>query len=339
LEAKRSTDNGQNWTANIALKTGLNSNTGLTDAVPFFFSGSNQVGVGYAENSATGSIYGFLRHQNTDPDNVWTDETESIPQFTGTTSDDHISMTVHNNHILMIVKTNGGGPTTANVGLLRRNTNGNWFQHPILLSTGWTRPSLVVDVTNNELYVFGTRELAPKVGEMKHVPIGSYNDLLTAPTDTIFQHEADDFFDVSVSAHPVDGTMNLLVCNSNETRNELWYTLIDLNGTAKARAGELAEARAEDSEAFEGVKVYPNPFNPETFFRFHLSKDTPVRLQIFNLSGQLVRELVDGELPPGVHQRRWNGRSNAGQRVASGVYLYRLQMGEQVFKGRLQMIK
>jgi len=339
LTAKRSTDGGQSWSSEIIVKSGLNSPTGLTDAVAFKINNSNCIGVGYAENSAAGSIYGFLRHFDADANDAWTDETAALPQFSGTTSDDHISMAVHNNTVLMVVKTNGGGPTTANVGLLRRDTAGNWFQHPILLSTGWTRPTLAVDAEHGELYVFGTREQAPKVGEMKHVPLGNYDDLLPAPIDTIFSNDADDFFDISVAAHAVDGAMDLLVCYGNDTRDELWYNLINLNEASKAQRHERAGGKSAADENFEGVQVYPNPFNPDTFFRFKLRKNASVKLRIFNLSGQLVRALIDEQLPKGIHQRRWNGRNHAGQRVASGLYLYRLQVGERVFNGRVQMIK
>ncbi|MDZ7291485.1 MAG: T9SS type A sorting domain-containing protein [candidate division KSB1 bacterium] len=336
LYAKRSSTNGQTWSSAITIKSNLHHDNGLTDAVVFVYNGSNHIGVGYAENSVEGSIYGFLRHKDTDANNVWTDETAAIPQFSGTTSDDHISMTVHNNTIFMIVKTNGGGPSTANVGLLRRDPNGSWFQHPIMLSSGWTRPTLVVDQTHNRLYVFGTREGPVNVGEMKHVAIGAYDDLVAAPIDTIFSNDTDSFFDTSVPAHPVNSTMNLLVCNGNETRHELWYNLINLAGSSKAAPNDGFVGR---HEYFEGVHVFPNPFNAETCFRFKVPENASVKLQIFNLNGQLVRTLVEGHLPKGVHQQRWNGRSNDGHQVASGIYLYRMQIGGKTYCGRVQMIK
>ena len=339
LVAKRSTNGGQTWSSTITIKSHLNNSKGLTDAVKFVTNNANHIGVGYAENSASGSVYGFLYHKDSDPETAWTDETAQIPQFTGTLSDDHISVLAYNNNVLMIVKTNGGGPNTPSVGLLRRAPNGNWFQYPILLSQGWTRPTLAVDQTHNRLYVIGTREHGVKVGEMKHVAFGDYNGLLTAPIDTIFSNEADTFLDVSVAAHWMNGAMNLLVCTGNLTRDEVWYNLINLNGTPKAASDEPAAATVDAKENFEGVQTYPNPFNPDTFFRFKVSRPSGVKLQIFNLSGQLVRTLVNDDLPQGAHQRRWNGQDNAGYRVASGVYLYRLQVGGKVYNGRVQMIK
>jgi hypothetical protein len=342
LVAKRSSNGGQTWSANLILKNNLNDSKGLTDAVKFAYGGANQIGVGYAENSTAGSVYGFLRHKDNDPETVWIDETGAVPQFAGTTSDNHISMLAYNNEVLMIVKTNGGGLTTANVGLLRRDPAGAWFQYPIVFSKGWTRPTLAIDQTHNRLYVIGTRENGVKVGEMKNIALGDYQALLAAPIDTIFINNNDDFFDTSVAAHPVNGAMNLLVCNGNETLNELWYNVIVLNDAAKAASAE-GETAAAEGESIDGVQVYPNPFNPNTLFRFTIPGPAgalaPVKLQLFNLSGQIVRTLVDEDLPKGIHQRRWNGNNDAGYRVASGVYLYRLQVGERVYHGRVQMIK
>ncbi len=337
LVAKHSTNNGQTWSSDITLKSNLHYGDGLTDAVAFTHSGSNHIGVGYAENSAPGSIYGFLRHKDSDPENAWSDETASITQFSGTTSDDHISMAVHNNEIFMVIKTNGGGPSATNIGLLHRETDGTWNQYPVILSSGWTRPTPIVDEDDGRLYIIGTREGSPRTGEMKSVALGDYGALAGAPIDTIFKNMSDNFFNASVAAHTVGNGMNLMVCNGNETRDELWYNLIVLGGLPKPPAEAPAAAATE--EDFDGVQTFPNPFNPQTSFRFKVKAHTPVKLQIFNLTGQLVRTLVDADLEPGVHVRRWNGRSQDGRQAASGVYLYRLQVGKQLMTGRVQMLK
>lgn len=64
----------------------------------------------------------------------------------------------------------------------------------------------------------------------------------------------------------------------------------------------------------------PNPFNPSTALRFTLGRGQPVRLEIFDAAGQRVRRLWDGALGAGSHLRTWNGRNDAGEPVASGVY-------------------
>ncbi|HKK71099.1 MAG TPA: Ig-like domain-containing protein [Candidatus Krumholzibacteria bacterium] len=69
---------------------------------------------------------------------------------------------------------------------------------------------------------------------------------------------------------------------------------------------------------------WPNPFNPSTTIAFDLPRDSRVRLVIYDLRGREVRRLVDGELPFGSHTVTWPGTDDTGRRVASGVYLFRL---------------
>ncbi|MDD2228208.1 MAG: C25 family cysteine peptidase [Candidatus Cloacimonetes bacterium] len=70
---------------------------------------------------------------------------------------------------------------------------------------------------------------------------------------------------------------------------------------------------------------YPNPFNPETTFRFALKESSPTKLNIYNLKGQLVKTLINKDMLAGTHQIVWDGRDTANRNVATGVYLYRLE--------------
>jgi len=69
---------------------------------------------------------------------------------------------------------------------------------------------------------------------------------------------------------------------------------------------------------------YPNPFNSATHIRFFLPENELVSLKIYNIQGQLVRTLVDEIREPGEHSVVWDGASNAGEPVASGVFFVRL---------------
>ena len=71
---------------------------------------------------------------------------------------------------------------------------------------------------------------------------------------------------------------------------------------------------------------HPNPFNPRTTIRFQLGVDAArASLRVYDVSGRLVRTLVDGALGAGDHEVTWRGRDERGSEVASGVYLYRLE--------------
>ena len=74
---------------------------------------------------------------------------------------------------------------------------------------------------------------------------------------------------------------------------------------------------------------YPNPFNPTTNIEFSVPEQVNVTLEIYNLLGQRVTTLIAGEMyGPGRHKVVWNGRSQNGMLVSSGVYIYRIQAGD-----------
>jgi hypothetical protein len=72
---------------------------------------------------------------------------------------------------------------------------------------------------------------------------------------------------------------------------------------------------------------YPNPFNPSTSFAVDFPKASDYTLTIYNITGQIVRE-IRGHASAGTTTISWQGNDNAGQPVASGVYFYRLNAGE-----------
>jgi hypothetical protein len=78
----------------------------------------------------------------------------------------------------------------------------------------------------------------------------------------------------------------------------------------------------------------PNPFNPRTTIRFDLPAAGPVRLSVYDLTGRLVKVLVEGEIPAGSHEAVWDGRDASGRGMASGNYFARLEAG-----GRLQTVR
>jgi len=69
---------------------------------------------------------------------------------------------------------------------------------------------------------------------------------------------------------------------------------------------------------------YPNPFNPQTTIKYLVSKAGKVSLTIFSSTGQLVKELVNKTLMPGNYSSVWNGKNLFGNKVAAGMYHYRL---------------
>ncbi|MFC2076197.1 FlgD immunoglobulin-like domain containing protein [candidate division KSB1 bacterium] len=81
-------------------------------------------------------------------------------------------------------------------------------------------------------------------------------------------------------------------------------------------------------KSFSLSQNFPNPFNPETSIQIGLPKDSMVRMNIYNITGQMVRSLLDQRMPAGYHKIKWDGRDNNGRTVNSGVYFYRISTDE-----------
>jgi hypothetical protein len=77
---------------------------------------------------------------------------------------------------------------------------------------------------------------------------------------------------------------------------------------------------------FELLDAYPNPFNMNTTIPFSLSHEAEIRLEVYNMQGQLINSLAEGSFQPGVHKIMWDGMNAQQQIVPSGIYLYRLQI-------------
>ena len=92
----------------------------------------------------------------------------------------------------------------------------------------------------------------------------------------------------------------------------------------------------------------PNPFSHQTTIKYQIAKSGAVSLKIYNISGQLVKTLVNEETSPSNPSPRgegrvgsvvWNGCDDHGQRVSNGVYVYRLQSGGKYLSRKMILLK
>ncbi|MDE2807295.1 MAG: T9SS type A sorting domain-containing protein [Gemmatimonadota bacterium] len=83
---------------------------------------------------------------------------------------------------------------------------------------------------------------------------------------------------------------------------------------------------------------YPNPFNPSTIIPYQLAASSAVRLEVFNLLGQHIATLVDGERPAGFHTATWHATDATGRAVGAGVYIYRMTVGVESQTGRMVLL-
>lgn len=84
---------------------------------------------------------------------------------------------------------------------------------------------------------------------------------------------------------------------------------------------------------------YPNPFNPETNISFSIPLDQKVKLTIYNLKGQKVKKLINGQIVSGNHSVVWNGKDDNGKQVGSGLYFYNLKTDDKEISKKMLLLK
>jgi len=111
---------------------------------------------------------------------------------------------------------------------------------------------------------------------------------------------------------------------------------VELTGKQPAAWGILKRAALYQN--------YPNPFNPDTWVPYQLNFPTEVVIHIYAQSGQLIRTLHLGHKERGIYLEKsqaghWDGRNEAGEQVASGIYFYQLGAGDFSQIRRMTVLK
>ncbi|MEA2097237.1 MAG: FlgD immunoglobulin-like domain containing protein, partial [Candidatus Cloacimonadota bacterium] len=84
----------------------------------------------------------------------------------------------------------------------------------------------------------------------------------------------------------------------------------------------------------------PNPFNPTTTISFSVTQNSDfVTLEVYNIKGQKVKQLVNNQLSAGKHSVIWNGKDNNGKSVTSGIYFYKMKAGKFTSTKKMILLK
>ena len=145
-------------------------------------------------------------------------------------------------------------------------------------------------------------------------------------SDELIQAGAADLVDVPILA-------STDVTSGDKSKVRLSGALLSTADTRSVLVNNISPPTLPGS--FSLRQNFPNPFNPSTTIEFSIGNYggdisiKPVRLDVFNILGQKVRSLYDGMLPAGDHTFMWDATSDGGERVATGIYLYRLTVGDE----------
>ncbi|NQT27773.1 DUF362 domain-containing protein [candidate division KSB1 bacterium] len=139
------------------------------------------------------------------------------------------------------------------------------------------------------------------------------------PDDTQYDPEDDGTLLTGMGAHEHWNN----AANKQYTQNlggDTGIELVTISGSSAVNPDQIRELPA----GFVLSQNYPNPFNPSTEIQYQLQESSYLEIGVYQVNGQLVRNLFKGYQDAGTHTRQWNGRSESGLPVSSGVYVYRI---------------
>lgn len=150
--------------------------------------------------------------------------------------------------------------------------------------------------------------------------IGSYQIKLPAGVYDVYAERV--FYDdaVEYQIEVFDGQFTQLDIAMNETVDVQNYEIISIKNDFN-------------------LNNFPNPFNPETTIEFSIQNNSDVELTIFNIKGQRIATLINEKMQKGKHSIIWSGCDQHGNQVSSGIYFYKLKVGNQESVKRMLLLK
>ena len=125
---------------------------------------------------------------------------------------------------------------------------------------------------------------------------------------------------------------------TNVANHKDWTFILIENGTNQTVSTDPITFVLPDDYRLD--QNYPNPFNPNTTIQYTIPINRKVSIKVYNITGQLVRTLIDNEMAnAGTHKVVWNGKNNFGRTVSTGIYLYSLEWAGMKKVKRMTLVK
>lgn len=159
---------------------------------------------------------------------------------------------------------------------------------------------------------------------------------------------------VNYSGHPYPGAPDnrdfhggTLPNSRSYSDAETWVAVSNISDPGPVMTCDLfvspSDVEDEQTESspnsFSLKQNYPNPFNPHTKIEYWVPKRSHIKMEIFNILGEKIKTLVDGEKERGLHTENWDGANQQGVPVANGIYLYQLQADEFVNTNKMILLR
>ena len=246
------------------------------------------------------------------------------------------------------------------------NTLGEADARDELSADGAAYFSALGDSSDHDIYMFNAEKgQSLEVKTMPSLGLRWIRDLDTKirllSSDSTILYENDDYDDwyetefyngetnntysmITVDSLPYTGAYYVDVFSYFSTYNGESPTLGDnatgsyLISVKTSKGSGLKDKTENIPTEFSLEQNYPNPFNPTTTIEYRIKEISDVKLVVYNILGQKVVELVNTRQAPGVYQVVWDGTNRFKQRVATGIYFYRLQSGGKIIDTKKMLL-
>ena len=172
------------------------------------------------------------------------------------------------------------------------------------------------------------------------------SDEMITPLARVFLWHGDDQIDITIlgTGVSIGGSGDVATLTFQATTEE--YGVDFASASIRGVDNEQLDAVFEGYEpggdiptAFRLVQNSPNPFNPATTIAFHVPHESRVAVRVYDVSGRVVRTLVDGTKEPGRHAAVWDGRNDQGESCGSGVYFCVMETPESSSSHKMVLLK
>ena len=129
---------------------------------------------------------------------------------------------------------------------------------------------------------------------------------------------------ISCTRYPVQNALITFIDNANSART--FSALTDASGAYQITITSASSGSPSNTipKNFKVAQNYPNPFSSSTTIPYELNKESHIQVTIYDVLGRAVRTVDAGQKAVGLHSVLWDGRTGGGERVANGIYFYRL---------------
>lgn len=130
-------------------------------------------------------------------------------------------------------------------------------------------------------------------------------------------------------------------CMDYDSQNSILYVGTSGGGVYRYIFSDvtgLAEIDAHLTD-FSLYQNYPNPFNPSTTIEYFVTEQANVKINLYNVTGELVSKLVNQTQEIGLYSIKWDGRDDSGNELSTGIYFYQMQVGKNIQTKKMILLR